>query len=226
MTSAIERKDLPSTTLFGVPMELKLSRSDAAGEIEGYGSIFGNVDQGGDIVVKGAFQDSLARHKANGTAPAMLWQHQPDQPIGTWHDVSEDSKGLLVRGKINLDVKAGQEARSLLLGKSLKGLSIGFQTKEAEIDRQTGVRRLKKLELWEISLVTFAMNPQARITEAKGLGIERDVEKFLRDAGLSRSQAKAFVASGMKGIANLLPENDQLLATVKAATAELERIQK
>lgn len=70
------------------------------GTFEGYGSIFGNLDSYGEKVMPGAFAESLARHKREGTKPLMLWQHNPDQPIGVWEDLVEDGKGLRGIGRL------------------------------------------------------------------------------------------------------------------------------
>ncbi len=130
--------------------------------IEGYASLFGSVDQGGDAVQSGAFNASLGA----GRKVRMLWQHDPTQPIGVWDEVREDERGLFVKGRILTDVARGREAAALLEAGAIDGLSIGYRTKRAERDGK-GRRLLAELELWEVSLVTFPMLPQARVG-AKG----------------------------------------------------------
>lgn len=196
MTSAIDIKELAAVTSQGGAIELKLVSQAFAGEIMGYGSTFGEEDLGGDIVVRGAFAASLARHKANDTVPAMLWQHDPTKPIGTWHEIVEDEKGLKVKGQLNIETQAGQEARALLLGRALKGLSIGFTTKESEFDRATGARKLKAVDLWEISLVTFPMNPKASVIEAKSIGSAVEFERFLKAQGFAKAAARKLALGG------------------------------
>jgi uncharacterized protein len=134
--------------------------------IEGYASLFGVGDQGGDVVVAGAYGRSLARLKVEGRQVKMLWQHDPAQPIGVWDEIREDGKGLWVRGRLLSDVEKGREAAALIAAGAIDGLSIGYRTVRAEKDAK-GQRLLREVELWEVSLVTFPMLPEARIG-AKG----------------------------------------------------------
>lgn len=133
--------------------------------IVGYASLFGSQDQGGDIVETGAYAASLARLKEAGRAVKMLWQHDPTQPIGVWDTVLEDNKGLYVSGRILPDVQAGAEALSLLKAGAIDGLSIGYRTVQAA-KANNGGRLLKEIDLWEVSLVTFPMLPEARVHKA------------------------------------------------------------
>lgn len=134
--------------------------------IEGYASLFGARDQGGDIVRPGAYKASLAALKAAGRRVKMLWQHDPGEPIGIWDEVKEDARGLWVKGRLLTDVARGREAAALLAAGAIDGLSIGYRTVKAERDAQ-GRRLLQEVELWEVSLVTFPMLPEARVA-AKG----------------------------------------------------------
>lgn len=134
--------------------------------IEGYASLFGKSDQGGDVVVPGAYQSSLSQMSALGRRVKMLWQHDPSQPIGIWDEVREDDKGLYVKGRLLMDVRQGREAAALIEAGAIDGLSIGYRTKKARKDGK-GQRLLAELELWEVSLVTFPMLPEARVG-AKG----------------------------------------------------------
>lgn len=130
--------------------------------IEGYASLFGVTDQGGDVVLAGAYRKSLDRLRAEGRQVKMLWQHDPAQPIGVWEEIREDAKGLWVKGRILADVEKGREAAALIAAGAIDGLSIGYRTITAEKDAK-GQRLLREVELWEVSLVTFPMLPQARI---------------------------------------------------------------
>jgi uncharacterized protein len=168
------------------------------GTFMGYGSVYGNIDQGDDIVEKGCFADSLLDHNQKGTMPAMLWQHRSGEPIGSYQKMMEDSNGLLVEGKLALKVQRGAEAYELLQAKAISGLSIGFQTKESTYDQKTGIRTITKGDLWEVSLVTFPMNDSARISAVKAIEdmkTIRDVEDWLRDSyQLTRSERVAVVS--------------------------------
>ena len=134
--------------------------------IEGYASLFGKCDQGGDVVASGAYGRSLGALATSGRNVKMLWQHDPAQPIGVWDEVREDSKGLFVKGRILTDVDKGREAVALIGAGAIDGLSIGYRTVRARKDDK-GQRLLSELELWEVSLVTFPMLPDARVG-AKG----------------------------------------------------------
>jgi HK97 family phage prohead protease len=171
------------------------------GTFAGYASIFGAVDLGRDTVERGAFTKALARKRAAGIR--MLFQHNPDEPIGTWTAIREDARGLYVEGRISADVAKGREVLALLRSGGLDGLSIGFKTVRARTDAKTGIRRILEADLWEISVVTFPMLPSARVTAVKAgrLPTAREFERWLvRDAGLTRSEAKAVIAGGFASL--------------------------
>lgn len=176
-------------------IELKLAAGDGAGTVEGYGSIFGNVDRGGDVVEAGAFKASLAEWRRKKALPPMLWQHDSWSPIGVWDEITDDGKGLKVKGSLVLEVPQAAAARALMQAGAVKGLSIGYRTIDFSIDRNTGVRTIKKAELWEISLVTFPMNADAAITGVKSELDPRELERALRaDLNLSSAMAVKAVA--------------------------------
>ncbi len=133
--------------------------------IEGYASLFNACDQGGDVVQKGAYARSLKGLDATGRNVKMLWQHDPAQPIGIWDEVREDAKGLWVKGRILDSVEKGREAVALIGAGAIDGLSIGYRTIRAS-KTDKGQRLLNEVELWEVSLVTFPMLPQARVDAA------------------------------------------------------------
>jgi HK97 family phage prohead protease len=130
--------------------------------IAGYASLFGEADQGNDVVMKGAYAASLDKLKSAGTRVKFLWQHDPTQPIGVWDEVYEDAKGLYVKGRLLTETQKGSEAAALIAAGAIDGLSIGYRTVKADRDAK-GRRQLAELELWEVSLVTFPMLPEARI---------------------------------------------------------------
>ncbi len=142
-----------------------LTVSDNA-EIEGYASLFGQADQGGDIVQMGAYAASIKALKDAGQRVKMLWQHDPTQPIGVWDEVREDARGLWVKGRLLDCTQRGREAAALIAAGAIDGLSIGYRTRKAG-KNDKGQRLLTDLELWEVSLVTFPMLPSARVA-AKG----------------------------------------------------------
>lgn len=162
-------------------------------EIEGYASYFGQVDQGGDVVGKGAYARSLQGLKAADRRVKMLWQHDPAQPIGVWDEVREDERGLYVKGRILTDVEKGREAAALLGAGAIDGLSIGYRTVRAQKDDK-GRRLLSELELWEVSLVTFPMLPSARVG-AKG-DTPMAAEDLLREVAVALMTARRELAQG------------------------------
>lgn len=185
-----------------VPFEIKALSER---EIEGHGSVFGNVDLGGDIVMPGAFKRSLAAHRKAGTMPQMFWMHQPDKVPGAWHEMAEDDKGLALKGEL-AQTQLGNEMRTLAQMKAVRGLSIGYQIKDADFDND-GNRLLKEIDLWEVSLVSLAMNPLARIDAAKSrlssageyIPTEREFERSLRSAGCSKNVARTLIAKIFDG---------------------------
>ncbi|WP_150288094.1 HK97 family phage prohead protease [Rhabdaerophilum calidifontis] len=138
---------------------------DAAGEFEGYASVFGVMDLGRDVVLPGAFRATLERRGARGVK--LLWQHDPAQPIGEWREIREDRHGLYVRGALDLGHARGREALRLMRRGAVDGLSIGYRSEAERRDPATGLRRLERVDLWEISLVTFPLLPQARVRSVK-----------------------------------------------------------
>lgn len=135
--------------------------SDGAA-IEGYASLFGLTDQGGDIVQKGAYAASLKRLEGRGDKVRMLWQHDPTRPIGVWDEIREDEKGLWVKGRLLPEIAQAREAAALIAAGAIDGLSIGYRTVAAERDGK-GRRLLAEVELWEVSLVTFPMLAEAKV---------------------------------------------------------------
>jgi uncharacterized protein len=138
---------------------------DADGTVEGYASLFGEIDQARDMVMRGAFADTLATRGLRRIP--MLFQHDPSEPVGIWLELREDHRGLFARGRLIPDVTRGRELLSLLRAGAIDGLSIGFRTAKARIDPRTRIRRIYAVDLWEISIVTFPMLTGARVRSVK-----------------------------------------------------------
>lgn len=185
---------------FGAVQPLETKDVSESGEFEGYGATFGNVDQGGDVLMQGAFLESLKTIPAERVR--MLYQHDSREVIGKFTEIREEPRGLYVKGRLFLKVQRAKEVHELMLEKALEGLSIGYRTEEDEYDKLTGTRRLKRVSLREVSVVTFPMNEMAGVTLVKARGslpTEREFERYLtRDAGFSAQEAKAIIASGYK----------------------------
>jgi HK97 family phage prohead protease len=195
-----DNDDWQAGLLVGAPISIKLFGDSAeAGLVEGYGSTFSGVDGHGDTVAPGAFAESIAEHRAAGTAPAMLWNHRQAEPIGKWLGMGEDARGLRVRGQINLDTARGREAHAHLKAGDVDGLSIRYQVPPGGQKRNSdGTRILTKLRLHEVSVASVPSDPRARLTSVKSLELKSlgDLEAILRDAGLPRGAAKKIAAAG------------------------------
>lgn len=208
------------------PCEFRFASNATQGVIEGYASTFnGPPDAYGDVVAPGAFAKSLAAHKAAGTMPAMLWTHDAARPIGRWLSMSEDAKGLLVSGVLNLDTDAGRDAFAHLRAGDLNGLSIGFRTLSGgRVRGRDGTLLLKEIELFEVSVVTFPANRDARVSGVKSIQTRGDLERALRSQiGLSRSAASKIAAGGWAALSPNDPTDiENLAGRIKAAAAELK----
>jgi len=208
-----QRLDLPLT----------LKSVSETGEFEGYGSVFGVKDSYSDIIVPGAFQKSLAGWSEKGRLPALLWQHNMQEPIGIYTEMREDETGLYVKGRLLInDDPLAKRAHAHMKAGSLSGLSIGYVLNDYEYDKDKGAFMLKEIDLWEVSLVTFPANDEARISEVKSM-LERGesvppskVERALREVGFSGSQAKAFMAKGYSAIAPREAGADEALQSLKS----------
>ena len=175
------------------------------GLFSGYASVFDNVDSYGDIVRKGAFVESIGEWEAKGKMPPILWNHDPSDPIGIYTKMQEDDKGLYVEGKLLIDdVPRARQTHALMKAGVIDGLSIGYRVKEYLYNVDEEVTDLIKLSLREVSIVTFPANPETRIEAVKSrldageLPTLPEFEKFLREAGFSKSQATAIAGHGLR----------------------------
>lgn len=207
------------------PFEVKFSDDSAVGTFKGYGAVFGNIDAYGDVIAQGAFKETLKAWRKEKKLPPMLLQHgsffgPADDlvPIGKWEAMEEDDKGLIVEGRlINLDTERGKSVYGALKENVLDGLSIGFRTKEFTMGTKPDEprRTLKKIDLIEVSVVTFPANGKARIAQIKSEtpSTIREFETFLRDEGrFSHAAAKAIAASGFKAMPEPRDEDGEDLA--------------
>ena len=223
---------------FIVPLELKALPDEAGlvGEFMGYGSVWDSVDLGGDTIKRGAYEKSLNAWKAKGMMPQMLFYHNTEKIIGDWLEMVEDDYGLRVKGRLwikgDLKVEEAVMAYNVLRGTSVKGLSIGYRVRDYEIQEQNDgstIRHLKEIDLMELSIAPYAMEPKAMVTGVKSLTDEngiiltkREVEKVLRDAKLSRRQAKAFIGGGYDALAR--DEQDRVDAESRDDSLELSDV--
>lgn len=217
MQRAIKDTDSVETKHLEFPLALKSLGED--GLFAGYASVFDVVDSHKDVIIRGSFARTLAEQ---GGDIKLLWQHRTDEPIGVITAIREDARGLYVEGKLLLQVQRAQEAHALLKSGAVEGLSIGYTVRNFDIDEQSGVRIIKDMDLWEVSLVTFPANAAAQVTHVKNQlpGTIRDFERFLRDAGFSRKQAKSIAACGFdhKNQWDAGNELDELVAALDRVT--------
>ncbi len=217
---------------------------DEKGQFEGYASTFGNVDSGRDVVVAGAFKETLAEHEKAGTMPGMFYSHDIREPVGDWLEMREDSKGLKAVGQLWVDrgIPKVEQTYMMLKGKSQKGLSIGYGKRGQDgfqYDDKKQVRYLKNVDLFETSPTPFPMNGKATIRAVKAANSQdegfrlrkadgsivskRELEEALRDAGLSDKEAKAFIADGYRALAPRDAGLDELSRKLDEAAETLFR---
>ncbi len=198
------------------------------GLFSGYGSVFGNVDSYGEVVVPGAFADSLAETRAKGRTFPTLWQHRSGEPIGNWDmdSLKEDDHGLFGSGNLWLeDAPYAKLAYRGMQTKSITGLSIGYYVRESNFDEKTRIRTLEKLDLIEISIVTNPANEDARIDAVKAMIAHgtlpslKEFEQILREAGFSKSQS-AVIAN--RGLSHLLRSESEGKANTEALIKQIE----
>ena len=175
---------------------LEIKSLDEGGGFEGYASVFGVQDSDGDVIVKGAFTETLKGYRESGKMPKMLWQHDRKEIIGKYTEMEEDDNGLWVKGNLIMETQRGREAYALMKAGVLDSMSVGFNITEAGDGEMRGSGRvIEAVDLWEVSLVTWGANPDAQITSVKSI---KDFERFLRDAGYTRKQALAIASGGYK----------------------------
>jgi HK97 family phage prohead protease len=179
------RKDIMNIKHISCALQVKALGAD--GSFAGYASVFNKVDLQSEIVAPGAFTRSLAQWARQSQTPAMLWMHDPTQPIGIWLSLREDASGLRVEGRLALRTQKGAEAHELLRMGALTGLSIGYRVISSRIDAKRKVRVLTDVDLFEVSLVTFPANEAARVSEVKS---PSDAQEFRLAATRLRKAAK------------------------------------
>ena len=176
-----------------VRTKLNLKKVSEDGEFEGYGSVFNEPDMAQDVVLPGAFRNTLQDKGAAGIK--MLYQHDPSQPIGKWSEIKEDDHGLYVKGKLLTKLQKGAEVLELIREGVVDGLSIGFRTVKSIWENDSEFRKLAEVDLWEISVVTFPANTRARVDAVKSV---RDAERILREGGVPGDFAKLVAMHGYK----------------------------
>ncbi len=219
----------------------KVKAAGESGQIEGYASVFGNRDSYNEVVMPGAFADSLARHKREGTYPLMLWQHNPDEPIGVWEEMSDDGKGLWGKGQLLQGVRRADEAIIMLKAGAIQGMSIGYREVDVEPAKDGEARKLIKLDLLEASIVSFPANRRARVESVKSETMMADFAKRLRDgdppsikefedilreAGVPKAMAVQIASVGYAKAIRSESEGDKAKSAISEALASLTSLTK
>ena len=193
-------------------------KTEPSGILSGYASVFGVRDGHGDLVQHGAFHETLKK----SNAPAMLWQHHQDAPVGRWQTIQEDSRGLHVHGQLNMRTKAGADAFEHLAAGDVSGLSIGFTLPKDGFRLENGSRVLTAIDLMEVSIVTLPSNPDARVTSVKSLNVKpqtlREFEAALSAVGFSRREAANLAKKGWESLNDESDELANALARISAAS--------
>ena len=150
--------------------ELK-QEGEEEGEFTGYAAKYNNVDLGGDLIMRGAFDATV---KKRGTQIKLLYQHRPSEPIGVITRINSDTRGLKITGKLLLSITQGRDTYELMKAGALDAMSIGYTLQEKDVSFKDGVRMLKRVDVREVSVVTFPMNERARITMVKSEALRED----------------------------------------------------
>lgn len=203
------RKTEYKTLLFNVD-----DYDEEQGIFSGYGSVFGNVDDGGDIVEPGAFTKTIA--EGFERVKILALHNDSLLPIGRPLEVREDSKGLYIKAKIS-DTAMGRDIKVLLKDGVLNELSIGYDPVVFDYD-ENGIRHLREVKLWEVSVVTWAMNQEAVITDYKQLGEDADrATKLVADVAADIKAGRKISGARLKAL-------QDAQASMKAAVKALDGI--
>lgn len=198
-TKNLEFKHGPDVTSKAATIPLVIKQITEDGEFEGYGSTFGNVDRGMDMVMPGAFRRTLKEKKL--PAIKMLRDHDTRKLVGKWLEIREDDRGLFCKGRIFARDEdhnpLAKETLALLREGALDSLSMGYRTVKATYDEENGIRQLLEVDLWEVSVVTFPMNEMATVDAVKADDLTiNDVERILREGGAPGQFAKMVAIHG------------------------------
>ena len=208
----------PALEYMATTADLSLKMDGNEGEFFGYAARY-NLDQGGDKIMLGAFDATVAKR---GTTIKLLSQHDPSQPIGTITAIEANNKGLKISAKLLLSIQKGRETYELMKEGILDSMSIGYSLGARDFAYDGDVRMLKKVDVREISVVTFPMNEQARITRVKSdAHREADYIKFFEEHGILQGADAIIAAKAVVKSLNQQADDDGSLEWV--ALSELSQ---
>jgi HK97 family phage prohead protease len=225
----------PVPRLKNAPAQFKLEAVSEEGVFSGFLAVYGNVDSYGDRILPGAFKASLREAAKKGRKFPILWQHKWDEVLGVIEEIEEREDGLYIkRGRLLIrDIPLAAQARALMLAEAITGMSIGFEVEPGGEKRgKDGINELSKLKLWEGSIVTFPANEEARIDTVKSalargsLPTLHEFEGFLREAGFTKTQAKAIAGHGLSKLLRCEAgsENEQEKEQIGSVLSTLQAI--
>jgi HK97 family phage prohead protease len=215
--------------VFAAKAELKFVGDPTSGEIEGYGSVFGIMDSWGDQVEPGAFDATLAEHKANGTMPRMFAEHSAYMfggdplPIGKWTAIEPDEKGLRVKGKlIALEHPDVKRVLDLMREQEMDGLSIAWSPREGGVTKGKAAgepkRYLKSIDLFSIDPVCDPANRLARIDSVKSMMQMPNTTAAAESMKMAHDMCQECMAGGDAPTAD---ERQQIIGHIKTAYKHL-----
>lgn len=204
--------------------ELILTKYDiTVGEVSAYVTTYGNEDLEKDVMARGCLDKWIKgfMNEDKKMLP-MLWQHSSNEPIGHWHSFETDDKGVIGHGTLYLETTRGDDIRKMMMRGLIKAVSIGFMAYDYD-NKPNGGRKFNEIGLREVSLVLNPANPMANIFDVKnedGSINIRQLEKLLREAHLSRREAKALISEGSKGLRDVIDIEAEKLALVHKLMGE------
>lgn len=159
-------------------IELKAGPADglSEGQFVAYASVFGNVDSTGDVMVRGAFANTLAQWAKSGNPIPLLFAHEmsdPDYNIGYVISAEEDAIGLKVTCQLDLENPKAKQVYRLIKGRRVDQMSFAYDViskVETYYEGDVEVSEILEVKLYEVSVVTVGANQETEILAVKRAG--------------------------------------------------------
>ena len=193
--------------------------TDDDGSFEGYASVFNNKDLGNDVIKQGSFSNTIKSKKPKQIK--LLYQHKTDEPIGVIDSLAEDTRGLKIKGRLAMGTQKGREVFELMKMGALDSMSIGYRLSQDDYKYSDKLKKrtISNLDLMEVSMVTFPMNPKAKVTKVKLASMDvRELEKYLCDIGMTNSVAEQSAGVLFKSFNREVNEQGDLVNSLKHLT--------
>lgn len=189
------------------------------GIFSGYAAVFGNIDTGGDVIEPGAFTKTIAEGWERVKILAL--HNDYDLPIGKPLELREDAHGLYIKGKIS-DTAMGKDVKTLLRDKVLNEMSIGYDPVTFDYDKEDGVRHLREVKLWEVSIVTWAMNPKALVTGYKATETAERATQMMKDLTTDLKEGRKISTVRLKSLKEACDTMEGAVKLLKAIIKEAD----